>query len=366
MYPRPQFATLVLLFTLFLYPPHLKSQSQENIPWGQVLEQDASWYGSDQAVRIAENILLHQKENGGWYKNIDMSEELTNAEKESLIAEKSDIIGTTLDNDAGFIQIEYLARVYQETGDTRYENAALAGIDYLLEAQYENGGWPQYYPLREGYYTHITYNDGAMIQAMNLLRSISKKESLYAFAGNSRRKKAQQAIDKGLEIILASQIQVDGQLTAWCAQIDREDLSPVKARAYELPSISGSESVGIVRYLMQLEQPDEAVIQAIESAVRWFEEVKLENIRLDRVENPDLPQGYDRIVVPDKNAEPLWARFYEIGTNRPMFVGRDSVVRYALSEIEHERRIGYSYLGAYAKELLEIDFPNWKRRMGDL
>lgn len=202
-----------------------------------------------------------------------------------------------------------------------------------------------------------------MIQAMNLLRSIAKKAPLYTFAGESLQQQAHQAIDKGLEIILASQIQVNGRLTTWCAQIDREDRSQVQARAYELPSISGSESVGIVRYLMKLEQPNDAVIQSIESAVRWFDEVKLENIRLDRVENPDLPGSYDRVVVTDEGAGPSSARFYEIGTNRPIFVGRDSVVRYALSEIEHERRVGYSYLGDYARELLATDYPEWRERM---
>lgn len=362
MQTRDVLAIFLLLFTL--HSSQLKSQSARDVSWGQVLDQDVSWYGSKQAVFIAENILLHQKENGGWYKNIDMSEHLTDAEKESLIAEKSDILGTTLDNDAGFIQIEYLAKVYRETAAEDYKNAALAGIDYLLEAQYENGGWPQYYPLRQGYYTHITFNDGAMIQAMSLLLSVAEKDPLYAFAGKSRRKEARKAIDKGLEVILHSQIRVNGQLTAWCAQVDAKDLSPVQARAYELPSISGSESVGIVQYLMQIEDPNKEVIEAIESAVRWFEEVKLENIRLERVENPDLPRGFDRIVVTDKNAEPLWARFYEIGTNRPIFVGRDSEVRYALHEIEHERRIGYSYLGPYAKELLDRDYPNWKERLG--
>ena len=28
----------------------------------------------------------------------------------------------------------------------KYLNAAKRGIDYLLTAQYANGGWPQYYP----------------------------------------------------------------------------------------------------------------------------------------------------------------------------------------------------------------------------
>ena len=29
----------------------------------------------------------------------------------------------------------------------------------LLEAQYDNGGWPQYHPRATGYHKHITFND---------------------------------------------------------------------------------------------------------------------------------------------------------------------------------------------------------------
>ena len=43
--------------------------------------------------------------------------------------------------------MRYLARVYNGTGYERFKESFLRGIDYLLEAQYDNGGWPQYYPL---------------------------------------------------------------------------------------------------------------------------------------------------------------------------------------------------------------------------
>ena len=39
-------------------------------------------------------------------------------------------------------------------------------------------------------------------------------------------------------------------------------------------------------------------------------------------------------MVADPSAGPLWARFYEIGTNRPMFVGRDGIVHDHLADIE--------------------------------
>ncbi|WP_439483173.1 pectate lyase [Cyclobacterium plantarum] len=341
------------------------AQNIEKVPWKRINEQPDTWYESEEAIRIAENMLLHQKDIGGWYKNIDMSVQLSEEEKSRLRKDKSSNMGATLDNDAGFIQIAFLSKTYRETKDPRFSQAVFKALDYMMDAQYENGGWPQYYPIREGYYEHITFNDGAMIQVMQLLRNVADGKKTYDFVDADRKQRAQKAIEKGLEIILRTQIKVDGTLTAWCAQYDKDDLSPAKARAYELPSISGSESVGIVRYLMAIENPEPKVVQAIESAIAWFEVVKLEGIKLVQKEDETLPRGYDRIVVKDETAGPLWARFYEIGTNRPMFVGRDSVVRYALHEIEHERRVGYSFLGPYAKELLESDYPEWKRRMGD-
>ncbi len=157
---------------------------------------------------------------------------------------------------------------------------------------------------------------------------------------------------------------MDGRLTAWCAQYDPATLEPAKARAYELVSLSGSESVGIVEFLMGIEKPDTAVVRAVTSAVDWFERVKLRGLRLIRQPDDSLPKGYDLVVGFDpEHGEPLWARFYEIGTNYPMFVGRDGVVRYALSEIEYERRVGYSWINGWARELLERDFPAWKARV---
>ena len=70
------------------------------------------------------------------------------------------------------------------------------------------------------------------------------------------------------------------------------------------------------------------------------------------------------MVVPDPAAPPLWARFYEIGTNRPIFSGRDSVVRYQLSEIEYERRNGYRWYVDRPAKLLAEDYPKWNAKWG--
>jgi PelA/Pel-15E family pectate lyase len=258
--------------------------------------------------------------------------------------------------------LSYLARVYTAKKLERHKDAFLKGVDFLLKAQYDNGGWPQYYPLRAGYYSHITYNDNAMIGVLRLLRDISRKRPDYAFVDEDRRLLSEKAVQKGIECILKTQVTVEGRRTVWAAQHDERTLAPAPARKFEPVSLTGSESVGIVRFLMGIEHPDEQVIAAIEGAVAWFEKSKITGIRY--VQKPDASKlhGFDRVVVKDQNASPLWARFYEIETNRPIFIGRDSRIHYDVSEIEDERRNGYSWYVAEPAELLNKDYPKWQKK----
>jgi len=196
---------------------------------------------------IADNILLYQKNNGGWPKNYDMRAILSQEQKEIVAGAKDDLC-TTFDNCTTYSHIKYLAQAYQITHDDRYKDSALAGIDFIFSAQYPNGGWPQYFPLRTNYSRCITYNDNAMAGIMGLLKDILECKSCYSFVDAARRDKARASFDKGLDCILKSQIKENGRLTAWCQQHDENDLSPAKARAYELPSICNRESVGVVLF----------------------------------------------------------------------------------------------------------------------
>jgi PelA/Pel-15E family pectate lyase len=235
-------------------------------------------------------------------------------------------------------------------------------LDYLLKAQYDNGGWPQYFPNSKGYYRHITFNDGAMIGVMKLLRDIAQKKAAYVFVDDSRRSRAGQAVEKGIELILKSQVMVKGQRTAWGAQHDEVTLAPAPARTFEPVSLASAESVGIVRFLMSLNQPNQQVIDAVEFAVKWFERSKIPGIRW--IEKPDTakPGNFERVVVEDKDAGPIWARFYEIETNRAVFAGRDSVIKYKVEEIEEERRNGYRWYVDDPVQLLNKDYPAWLKK----
>ncbi len=331
------------------------------VNWRNALQQKADWYASAEATQIADNVLLYQRDNGGWDKNIDMAEPLAPADRAKTLAEK-DAPYSTIDNGSTVTQLQYLAKVFNATQQSPYKAAFLQGVDYLLAAQYANGGWPQYYPLRKGYYTHITYNDNAMMGVMELLRAIAHKQPAFAFVDEWRRAKAERAIAQGLDITLKTQVVVNGKKTVWCAQHDEVTLAPTPARTYEKISLSGSESVGIVRYLMSLEKPSPAVTSAIEAAVAWFGQAQLSGIKVTEKPDASFPRGVDRVVVADETAAPLWARFYDIRTNRPIFCGRDGIIKATLAEIEHERRVGYSWYTNAPAALLQTEYPAWQAK----
>ena len=346
----------VLVLLIVLFGLHHVSSSETH--WKDALKQPVAWYSSAEAIQVADNVLLYQRASGGWPKNIDMALPLSTADIARLPAQKRDI-DSTIDNGATYSQLVFLARVTKATQQENYRVAFLNGIDYLLKAQYSNGGWPQYYPDLTGYYKHITYNDDAMIGVMELLRDVAAKGADYSFVDDTRRDKCRAAVQKGIACILKTQIVINGKRTVWCAQHDEITMAPAPARTYELPSLSGGESVGIVRFLMSIEKPSPAVIEAIDAAVAWFEKSKLDGIKW--VSKPDATKlhGFDRVVVKDSSAGPLWARFYDITTNRPIFVGRDGVVKYDVAEIEDERRNGYSWYVSSAADLLSKDYPQW-------
>ncbi len=302
------------------------------------------------AVVKAENLVSWQMDHGGWTKAMPYDRAWNGVEKKSsqLGLDGVTEIGT-IDNNATINELRFISQVYRASGDEKFKASVRKGIGFLLAMQYETGGWPQVYPQRGGYSDYVTFNDNAMINVLDLIDDIASKR--YPFDTDLIDAETiallELAREKGVAYILKSQIEVDGQLTAWCAQHDPITYEPMLARAYEHPSISGSESVGIVRYLMSYPNQTAEIKRSIESALQWFDEVKLEGIRYVSAD----PNGI--YFVQDPSAV-SWYRFYEIGTNKGIFSGRDGMIKYNIQEIEQERRDGYSWGGSYAKRLLEM------------
>ncbi len=317
------------------------------------LRKPDAWFATPEARRVADNILSYQSDLGGWPKNVDTTAAPYRGDRRAL--------KPTFDNGATTDELRFLAREYRAANDDRCRSAFDRGLDYILRAQYANGGWPQYFPPGRGYARHITFNDDAMVRLLQFVREVDSS-AVYDFVDRPRRGAARRAFDRGIECILKCQVKVDGRLTAWCAQHDETDFSPRPARTFELASLSGAESVGIVRLLMSLDAPSPEVVRAIESAAAWFESVKLPGIRQEIRPDTRGPKGTNKVVVPDATAPPLWARFYEIGTNRPIFADRDGVKKYDLAQIGYERRNGYGWLGDWPRKLLASEYPAWKKK----
>src|ERR1035437_5924205 len=122
---------------------------------------------------VADNMLLYQRNAGGWPKHIgevkiDYTKKLSPAEKAGVMDDYA-----TIDNNATSKEIRYLVTAYKKWHNKSYLDAAEKGIRYLLKMQYSNGGFPQFYPDTSIYRSEITFNDNAMINALNVLWDVT-------------------------------------------------------------------------------------------------------------------------------------------------------------------------------------------------
>lgn len=342
------------------------ADSWSNVVNGKCSDQTTAWWSSTEAIRITNNVLLYQKDCGGWTKNINMQLVLTDAQKTALIVDKPKNTEATIDNSACLYELLYLSKVYKAITSDSLKNVIKTsftkGILYYLKAQYANGGWPQFYPLKSGYYTHITYNDNAIINVMNNLRHVYLKDTYYSIIlSDSIANVAKIAFDKGVNCILKTQYIQKYKLTTWCAQHDEKTLLPTNARAYELASLSGGESANIIKLLMSLTTQTKEIKRAIYSSVAWYDGVRIKGQRVESFTNTDGLS--DLRVVLDANASDMWARFYTLTGNRPFFCDRDGIMKFSLAEIGYERRNGYSWYNTSGNDVMTA-YNTWLPKYG--
>jgi len=307
---------------------------------------------------LAEKMLLYQLPVGGWGKQLeDKSVVNYNTPIDKSLLRKIKSTGddhATIDNNATSREINALMKAYSETKNPDYLKAAEKGIRYLLTMQYENGGFPQYYPNKGLYRKQITFNDNAMINALTVLYNTAEGKNDFIAVDQKLKEQSKKAVKKGIECILKTQVLQNGKPTIWADQYNEITLQPDKARAFEPISLATAESVGILRFLM-LQPVTPEIEKSVRSAVKWFTENDIEGYSYNVVKQNGKTV---RVLAEDKNSV-VWARFYDIHDNRPLFGDRDGSVKYNYNEVSEERRNGYSWFGDFAKKLIDKEYPKW-------
>jgi PelA/Pel-15E family pectate lyase len=310
---------------------------------------------------LAEKMLVYQLPIGGWGKQLeDKSVVNYNLPLDKDLLKRIKATGddhATIDNNATSKEINALIKAYSITKNPEYLKSAEKGISYLLLMQYKNGGFPQYYPNSGLYRKQVTYNDNAMINALTVLYNVAEGKNDFNVVDSKLKEKSKIAVQKGIECILKTQVLQKGIPTIWGDQYNEITLQPDKARAFEPISLATGESVGIVRFLM-LQPVTPEVEKSIKSAVNWFKQNKIEgySYNVSKVNGKAV-----RTLAEDKNSV-IWARFYDINNNKPLFGDRDGSVKYNYNEVSEERRNGYSWFGDFADKLINKEFPKWTQK----
>ena len=337
---------------------------------GLSLKESPDWYGQAEARRLADIIVSFQTPAGGWGKNLNFTRQ-PRAPGENFVADNGSLflgpadsdtppdtgwsyVGT-FDNGATVTPLRSLAKIISAAGTNptaAYRASFLRGLDYVFAAQYPNGGWPQVWPLAGGYHDAITYNDDAMLNVLKLLNDVADGKNEFAFVPAATRAQAAASLKRGMNCLLASQIVVDGRRTVWCQQHDALTLQPTSARNYEMPCESSGESGAIVLFLMGLPNPGTNVITAVRAAAVWFDKTKLADVAFKSTG----PDGRKLIATP--GAGLIWARYYQIGADRPIFGDRDRTIHDRVDEISAERRKGYGWFKDTPKRVLQ-HYARW-------
>lgn len=313
---------------------------------------------TDEAAQLADKIMEFQLSTGAWPKNIYYpqikADEL--ADERRKYAEKT--LGS-VENNATLSEVHFLSKMYQATAQRRFRKAAEEGIKFILEAQYENGGWPLCFPAATAHDALISHAGNTQVNVLTFLSEILQKKEPYSFLSEEMRKKVQQAFDKGISCLLRTQVLQQGKPAVWCANYDENALLPCAGNKDEQTGLNAMDSAAIVMFLMGIKNPDEVVKQAVEGAVAWYETTALKEQKRENYIDKDGKRDFR--LVRDVHAATLWARYYTLEDNRAFYTTDMGERLFSFEELTRERRTTYSWFTSEPQKVLRR-YVQWKAK----
>jgi PelA/Pel-15E family pectate lyase len=191
------------------------------------------------------------------------------------------------------------------------------------------------------------------------LHDVATGAANYTFLPSEMVKRAAPAAQRGIDCLLQLQITENGVKTAWAQQYDALTLEPTSARNYEMASLTSDESFPVVEFLMSLPEPTPAEVAAVHAACAWFTKVEIFGFRYGSgnfMADRSSPGGRKLMAV--DGAGPIWARYYQIGSDKPIFGDRDKTIHDDVNELSLERRNGYSWYNTEGIALLN-EYKTW-------
>ncbi|MEX2304069.1 MAG: pectate lyase [Bryobacterales bacterium] len=254
------------------------------------------------AGKTADVLIWGQGASGGWHYFIDFDPAGVrewNAEAPNNFRGWEEFYhyygNATFDDDTTTSAIRFLLRLYNTTLDAKYRPAVLLGIEFVLEAQYKNGAWPQRFPLkpeyshdgRPDYSVHYTFNDGVAANNIYLLWEA------YETLGDERYLTAART---GMDFYFAAQLP---EPQAGWAQQYSFDLKPAWGRSYEPSALCTAQTLDNIRDLQEFYRltGDRRFLRPIPAALDWLQ----------------------RSVIPSLAPRATHAFYYEVGSNAPLY-----------------------------------------------
>ncbi len=113
--------TVAALVLALVLPLHAQAQGagraakpKKKIKWTSMAPKlGDDFFATPEAVRIGDNLLFYQHPSGGWPKNMQLQDELTDDMCKRIEKMKHEERYATIDNKATTTEIEYLARLYE-------------------------------------------------------------------------------------------------------------------------------------------------------------------------------------------------------------------------------------------------------------